>query len=95
MLFMVIETFERDDMVPVYRHIREHGRQLPEGLTVEGSWTEPAMGRVFQLMACDDARLLQEWVLRFRGLGVRFEIVPVISSMEAREVAAPYLDGEG
>ena len=95
MLFMVIETFQRDDMVPVYRHIREHGRQLPDGLTVEGSWTEPAMGRVFQLMACDDARLLQEWVLRFRGLGVRFEIVPVIPSMEAREVAAPHLDGSG
>ena len=93
MLFMVIETFEGDDMVPVYRQIREHGRQLPDGLTVEGSWTEPGMARVFQLMACNDARLLQEWILRFRGLGVRFEVVPVIPSAEAREVAAPYLDG--
>lgn len=92
MLFMVIETFVDDDMVPVYRHIRQHGRQLPEGLTVEGSWTEPSMGRVFQLMACEDARLLQEWVLRFRGTGARFEIVPVIPSMNAREVAAPFLD---
>ena len=33
MLFMVIETFEKDDMVPVYSHIRDHGRGLPEGLT--------------------------------------------------------------
>lgn len=92
MLFMVIETFVDADMVPVYRHIRHHGRQLPEGVSVEGSWTEPGMSRVFQLMACDDLRLLQEWVLKFRGTGTRFEIVPVIPSADAREVAAPFLD---
>ena len=91
MLFMVIETFEKDDMVPVYSHIRDHGRGLPEGLTVEGSWIEPGFNRCFQLMACDDARLLQEWILGLRGLGVRFEIVPVVPSAETREVVAPFL----
>ena len=31
-------------------------------------------------------------VLEWRGLGVRFEIVPVVSSAETREVVAPHLD---
>ena len=92
MLFMVIETFESDDMVPIYRHIRDKGRQLPEGLTFVNSWIEPTFARCFQIMECDDARLLQEWVLGFRGLGARFEIVPVVPSAETREVVAPFLD---
>lgn len=32
MLFMVIERFRDDDMVPVYRHLRDTGRVLPDGL---------------------------------------------------------------
>ena len=43
-------------------------------------------------METDDLRLLQEWVLGWRGLGVTFEIVPVVSSKETREVVAPHLD---
>ncbi len=43
-------------------------------------------------MRCDDARLLQEWTLQWRGLGATFEIVPVVSSKETREIVAPYLD---
>ena len=31
MLFIVIERFEGDDMVPIYRRLQEKGRQLPEG----------------------------------------------------------------
>ena len=92
MLFMVIETFEKDDMVPVYRHIRDHGRQLPDGLKFVNSWIEPSFARCFQVMECDDVRLLQQWVLGLRGLGVRFEIVPVVPSAETRDVVAPFLD---
>jgi len=92
MQFMVIETFENDDMVPVYRHIRDKGRGLPEGLRFVNAWIEPGFRRCFQIMECDDARLLQEWVLGLRGLGVRFEIVPVVESATTREVVAPFLD---
>ena len=42
----------------------------------------------------DDARLLQEWVLSFHGLGAHFEIVPVIPSAETRDVVAPFLKDE-
>jgi len=45
-------------------------------------------------MQCDDLRLLQHWVLQWRGSGTSFEIVPVLTSAETREVVAPYLDGD-
>ena len=92
MLFMVIETFERDDMVPVYRHIRDRGRVLPAGLEFVDAWIEAGFRRCFQIMRTDDPRTLQKWVLGLRGLGGRFEIVPVVPSAETREVVAPFLD---
>jgi uncharacterized protein DUF3303 len=92
MLFMVIERFRDHDMVPIYRDLRDKGRKLPDGLEYIDSWIEPNFSRCFQLMRCDDARLLQEWVLQWRGLGATFEIVPVVPSKETREVVAPYLD---
>jgi hypothetical protein len=91
MLFMVIERFKDDDMVPVYQRVRDKGRLLPEGLTYLDSWVEPGFGRCFQLMECDDLRLLQAWVLQWRGAGVTFEIVPVERCAETREVVAPLL----
>ena len=92
MLFMLIERFENNDMIPVYRRLRERGRLLPQGLEYVDSWIEPTFARCFQLMRCDDARLLQEWVLNWRGTGVTFEIVPVISSKDTQAVVAPFLD---
>ena len=91
MLFMVIEHFEGDDMIPIYKRLEESGRQLPEGLEYVDSWIEANFSRCFQLMECADARLLQEWVLGWRGTGATFEIVPVVPSRETRAVVAPFL----
>jgi hypothetical protein len=33
MLFMVIERFRDNDMVPIYKRVRDKGRSFPEGLT--------------------------------------------------------------
>jgi Protein of unknown function (DUF3303) len=92
MLFMVIERFHHDDMVPVYRRLRDGGRGLPEGLEYVESWVEANFSRCFQLMRCDDLRLIQAWILQWRGSGVTFEVVPVVTSKEARAVVEPYLD---
>lgn len=92
MLFMVIERFRDNDMVPVYERLQHQGRMLPEGLRYIDSWVEANFSRCFQLMECDDLRLFQEWVLQWRGSGVAIEIVPVVSSKDTREVVAPYLD---
>ena len=92
MLFMVIERFVNNDMLPVYQRVSAEGRGLPEGLKYINSWIEPNFGRCFQLMETDDLRLLQQWVLHWRGTGTTFEIVPVVESSQTREVVAPYLD---
>ncbi|HWQ08514.1 MAG TPA: DUF3303 family protein [Holophaga sp.] len=91
MLFMIIETFRDHDMIPVYERVQDRGRMLPEGLTYLESWVEPNFSRCFQLMECDDLRLLQEWVLQWRGCGVTFEIVPVVTSADTKAVVAPHL----
>lgn len=93
MLFMVIERFAGCGPVPLYRRLRDTGRSLPAGLTDVGIWIEPNFDRCFQLIDCDDARLLQEWVLSWRGSGGSFEMVPVVPSDQIRAVAAPHLDG--
>jgi hypothetical protein len=92
MLFMIIERFKDNDMLLIYQRVRMEGRMFPEGLKYIDSWVEPNFSRCFQLMECDDLRLLQEWILTWRGSGATFEIVPVVSSKETREVVKPFLD---
>lgn len=82
MLFMVIERYKNRDAKLVYARFRERGRMLPEGLAYIDSWVEPNFDRCFQLMECDDARLLDEWASHWQDL-VEFEFVPVLRSSEA------------
>ncbi|MCC2665893.1 MAG: hypothetical protein K0S35_3815 [Geminicoccaceae bacterium] len=90
MLFMVIERFRDRDAKAVYRRLRDQGRGAPEGLAYVGSWVEANFDRCFQLMECEDARLLQQWVA-FWGDLVEFEIVPVVPSAETRAMIEPLL----
>ena len=50
MLFMVIERFRDNDMLPIYKRVRDKGRGLPDGLHYVNSWVEPNFARCFQLM---------------------------------------------
>ena len=88
---MVIESFAGNDMVPVYQRLRDKGRGLPDGLEYVDSWVEASFARCFQLMRCDDASLLQQWVLEWRGTGANFEIVPVVPSAQTRSLVEPFL----
>jgi hypothetical protein len=90
MLFMVIERFRDGDAASVYRRFRERGRMAPDGLKYVDSWVESGFGRCFQLMECDDPRLLEQWTARWQDL-VEFEIVPVVTSRQAAETIAPLL----
>jgi hypothetical protein len=90
MLFMVIERFKNRDARAVYRRVRDHGRGAPDGLNYVNSWIEANFDRCFQLMECDDARLLQQWVANWSDL-IEFEIVPVVPSKETREAIQPLL----
>lgn len=84
MLFMVIEKFRNQDARAVYRRFRDRGRQAPDGLTYVGSWVEASLDRCFQLMECDDVRLLQQWIAQWSDL-VEFEVVPVVSGKDTAE----------
>ena len=90
MLFMVIERFKGRDPVPIYQRFREAGRSMPDGLRYIDSWIEVNFDRCFQLMECDDARLLEQWADRWRDL-VDFEFVPVCRSKEAAELISTEL----
>jgi hypothetical protein len=87
---MVIERFKDRNAREVYRRFRDQGRGAPEGLRYVGSWIEANFDRCFQLMECDDARLLQRWVA-FWGDLIEFEFCAVVPSAETREVIEPLL----
>jgi Protein of unknown function (DUF3303) len=86
MLFMVIERFKNGDARPIYARFKEKGRLMPDGLKYVGSWIETNFDRCFQVMECDDEKLLHEWADRWRDL-MDFEFVPVQTSDAARAVA--------
>jgi len=90
MLFMIIEHLRNQDGKAVYRRFRDKGRMTPDGLTFVGSWTEASLGRVFQLMECDDVALLQRWVVEWSDL-IAFEIVPVIPGKETADALSRQL----
>jgi hypothetical protein len=85
MLFMVVERFPNNDPRPLYEHLRDHGRGLPDGLRYVDSWVDAGFGRCFQLMECDDPRLLAEWALHWAGK-VELEFVPVVHGSETRRI---------
>lgn len=85
MLFMIIEHFKDRDARAVYGRFKDRGRMAPEGLRYVDSWIEANFARCFQLMECDDARLLQAWALQWQDLA-DFEIVPVVPSKDTAAV---------
>lgn len=90
MLFMVIEQFKPGTVPAIYQRLKDRGRTLPDGLAYQASWITADLARCFQIMACDDVALLQEWVLSWGEL-VDIEIVPVVPSATTQAVVQPYL----
>ena len=90
MLYMIIERFKGRDGVSVYRRFDEKGRMAPEGLTYINSWVEPNFDRCYQVMECDDVALIYQWIANWDDL-VDFEIIPVVTSAEAREIIKPLI----
>jgi Protein of unknown function (DUF3303) len=88
--YMIIERFKNRDPVPVYRRFRDKGRMAPEGLTYVASWVTEDMDRCYQVMECDDRRLLEQWMTRWSDV-TDFEVIPVVTSAQAVERIAPRL----
>jgi len=91
MLYMVIERFRDGDAIPVYRRFRDQGRLMPDGLRYMSSWITQDLRRCYQVMECEDRTLLEEWMSHWEDL-MEFEVIPVITSVEAVTTVAPKLE---
>ena len=87
---MIVERFHDGDAVPVYRRFRDHGRLAPDGLRYVSSWVTEDFRQCFQVMECEDRRLLDEWMANWADL-VDFDVHPVMTSPEAANSIAPRL----
>lgn len=87
---MVVEHFKGKDPLPVYKRFRDKGRLAPEGLGYVSSWVDERLERCYQLMETEDRQLLDSWIANWADL-VDFEVVPVMTSLEAAEKVAPRL----
>jgi hypothetical protein len=90
MLYMVIERFKNGDPTPVYRRFRDQGRMMPDGLEYVSSWITTDMSMCWQVMECGDRTLLDEWIANWKDV-MDVDVIPVITSPEARERIAPKL----
>jgi hypothetical protein len=90
MLYMIIERFRNGDPLPVYRRFRERGRLAPEGLRYVDSWVTEDLKECYQVMECAERSLLDQWISEWSDL-VAFEVVPVMTSAEARAAVGPRL----
>jgi hypothetical protein len=83
MLYMVIERLK--DAPAIYQRLREKGRMMPEGLEYVSSWIDRDLKTCWQVMSTEDESIFQCWIDNWKDL-VDFEIVPVRTSAEVREL---------
>ena len=83
---MIIERFHSGRVRELYSRFAEKGRMLPDGVTYIDSWIDESVTICYQLMEAESRDLLDEWIQHWKDLA-DFEIVPVISSAEAKEKA--------
>lgn len=86
MRYMVTERFKDGKVKDVYCRFAEKGRMIPVGLHYVESWVSADVRVCYQLMETERFELLAEWTRNWDDL-VDFEIVPVISSDDARRKA--------
>jgi hypothetical protein len=84
MKFMIIEKFKQGKVKEVYKRFEEKGRLMPGGLTYIDSWITEDVSTCYQLMETNDKDKLHEWISNWNDL-TDFEIVPVITSEQAKE----------
>jgi len=90
MLFVVIEHYRNGDPVPVYRRLRDRGRQTAGGVEYRGSWITEDLAHCYQVMECQGRADLDRWMAAWQDL-VEFEVIPVVTSAQAQAMVAPRL----
>ncbi len=90
MLYMVIEHFHNGDPLPVYRRFHERGRLMPDGVRYVDSWVSQDLTTCYQVMEAPQRALLDRWIEAWQDL-VAFEVIPIVTSAEARASVEPRL----
>lgn len=90
MLYMIVEHYRGGDPLPVYRRFRANGRMAPDGLRYVSSWVTSDYAHCYQIMECDDRRLLDAWIENWKDI-VDFAVIPVVTSAAAVEALSPRL----
>jgi hypothetical protein len=80
---MVVERFTPGAARLIYSRVADKGRMIPAGLHYIESWVASDLSVCFQLMETDDYALFEQWTREWSDL-IDFEIMPLISSDEAR-----------
>ena len=86
MQYMIIERFHPGKVKELYRRFAENGRMLPDGVQYINSWINETVTVCYQVMEAESPDKLQEWIRQWNDLA-DFEVVPVISSAQAKEKA--------
>ena len=84
MQYMIIERFLPGKVKEMYQRFEEKGRMVPAGVTYINSWINEPVTVCYQVMEAASAEALKQWIDHWKDLA-DFEIVPVISSAEAKE----------
>jgi len=84
MQYMVIEKFKQGKVKHLYKRFEEKGRLMPDGLTYINSWITEDVATCYQLMETHDINKLHEWINNWNDFA-DFEIIPVITSQQAKE----------
>ena len=85
MQYMIIERFYPEKLRMLYSRFEEKGRMLPEGLLFINSWIDKEVSTCYQVMETESEEKLKQWITLWSDLA-DFEIIPVISSAEARAI---------
>lgn len=80
---MIIERFYPDKIRELYTRFEDKGRLLPPGVVYLNSWIDEKVETCYQVMESESLEKLQQWVEHWNDLA-DFEIIPVISSAEAK-----------
>ncbi len=84
MTYMIIESFHPGKVKDLYKRFDEKGRMLPEGVNYINSWINEEVSTCYQVMESSSEKKLQDWISHWKDLA-DFEIIPVISSAEAKQ----------
>ena len=85
--YIIIERFHKGKAKTLYQRFDERGRMLPQGVNYINSWINESVTICYQLMEAESQELLQSWISQWDDLA-DFEVIPVISSDEAKRKMA-------